>query len=334
VPGLAFLQVAFAGFLCYEVRRILGNCLLFMKGERRGPSGDPTHAAMRKLRRLVNDHEIPGNGLRRKFHRGWLLLAMAGAAFIGSGAYRISGTPDQGTAFHGEVANRQTAPSRLRVATFNIHGGTGLDGVRDLQRTADCLQGLDLIGLNEVHGAWLGAEGDQAAALGRQLGLAWLFAPTERRWWCDHFGNALLTSLPVLSWQRMPLAGPPRASHRNVLLARLGYGERTIQVLATHVDRGRYRESQLRAVVHLFLALAPPAVLLGDLNSSEQEPLIQQLLTTPGVHDPVRDFLGAATPNRIDWIFTRGLRGTHAQVCANGASDHPCSIAELAITPD
>jgi endonuclease/exonuclease/phosphatase family metal-dependent hydrolase len=289
---------------------------------------------MMRLRWLGNDHETPGNGLCRQLHRGWLLLAIAAAAFIGSGAYRLSGAPDQGTAFHGAVAHQQTAPSRLRVATFNIHGGVGLDGGRDLKRTAECLQGLDLIGLNEVQGAWLRADGDQAAALGRQLGLSWLFAPTERRWWHDHFGNALLTALPLLSWQRIPLAGPPRESHRNVLLARLVYGEGALQVLTTHLDRGRYRESQLRVVLNLFLAMAPPAVLLGDLNTSEQDPILQQLLTTPGIHDPVRELLGAATPSRIDWILTRGLRGARAQVCATGASDHPCIVAELENLPD
>jgi len=288
---------------------------------------------MMRPRWFAKDHELPGNGLRRQLHRGWLLLVLAGAAFIGSGAYRLSGAPDQGTAFHGEVTAKRTAPALLRVATFNIHGGAGLDGVRDLKRTAECLQGLDLIGLNEVRGAWLRVDGDQAAALGRELGLSWLFAPTERRWWHEHFGNALLTSLPLLSWQRIPLAGPPRESHRNVLLARLVCGESTLQVLTTHLERGRYRESQLRAVLNLFLAMAPPAVLLGDLNTSEQDPILQDLLTTPGIHDPVREFLGAATPSRIDWVLTRGLRAVRAQVCANGASDHPCFIAELEIIP-
>jgi endonuclease/exonuclease/phosphatase family metal-dependent hydrolase len=281
----------------------------------------------------MNNEEIPGPGARR--WRGRIrALALLVLLVVGSGWVRVSSGPDQGRDFHGTVRREAPGLSTLRVATFNIHGGKGPDGVRDLERTARCLQGVDLAGLNEVHGAWLNQENQQAALLGRLLGLAWLFAPAERRWWHDHFGNAVLTSLPVAYWQRIPLAGRQQGSHRNLLWVRLVYGERIINVLSTHIERQRDRQDQLRAAVNLFLALAPPVALLGDLNSSEQDPIIKELLATPGVHDPVGTCLGTAAPSRIDWIFTRGLRGVQAQVCSNGASDHPCMVAELELVHD
>jgi endonuclease/exonuclease/phosphatase family metal-dependent hydrolase len=276
----------------------------------------------------------PGTGPRHWTRRIWPLPVLLVLVVIGCGWYRVASGPDQGSDFHGTVRRDSHRPATLRVATFNIHGGKGLDGVLDLERTARCLQDVDLAGLSEVHGAWLNPENQQAAVLGRHLGLAWLFAPAERRWWYDHFGNAVLTSLPVVYWQRIPLVGRQQGSHRNLVWVRLVYGERIINVLSTHIDRQRYRQEQLRAAVNLFLALAPPAVLLGDLNSNEQEPIIKELLATPGVHDPVGACLGTATPSRIDWVFTRGLRGVQAQVCSNGASDHPCMVTELEIVQD
>jgi endonuclease/exonuclease/phosphatase family metal-dependent hydrolase len=281
----------------------------------------------------MSNEGIPGQGVRRWRWRIWPLVLLV-LVVVGGGWTRESSGPDQGSDFHGTVRGESPGPSTLRVATFNIHGGKGPDGVRDLERTARCLQGVDLAGLNEVHGAWLNQENQQAALLGRLLGLAWVFAPAERRWWHDHFGNAVLTSLPVAYWQRIPLAGRQQGSHRNLLWVRLVYGERIINVLSTHIERQRNRQDQLRAAVNLFLALAPPVVLLGDLNSSEQDPIIKELLATPGVHDPVGTCLGTAAPSRIDWIFTRGLRGVQAQVCSNGASDHPCMVAELELVHD
>ena len=57
---------------------------------------------------------------------------------------------------------------RFNVATFNIHSGKGTDGRVDLGRTADLLNEVELAGLNEVAGAWLGSP-NQASVLGEKL---------------------------------------------------------------------------------------------------------------------------------------------------------------------
>jgi len=256
------------------------------------------------------------------------------AAAVAAGSYRQAAGPAQGTALEGTArvsgqAQRQT----LRVATYNIHGGRDARGSYRLERIADCLYDVDLIGLNEVHGALWSGRRNQAMTLGQQVGLAWLFAPAERRWWHDHFGNGCLTSLPVTLWQRIPLAGPQKGSRRNILWVQTKYRGRDLHVLITHLDRQSDREVQLQTVSKLFLGLSEPCLLLGDLNSGEDDPGIQKLLSTSGVRDPVRECLGAATPNRIDWVLTRGLRGVEAEICDNGASDHPCFRVDLEISP-
>ncbi|MEX2122127.1 MAG: endonuclease/exonuclease/phosphatase family protein [Pirellulales bacterium] len=268
--------------------------------------------------------------LCRRIVRPWLLAPLA-ALLIWRGSVREQCPPDDGTALEGTVSSSVAADGRLRIGTFNIHGGKGRDRLRDLRRTAECLRTLDVVGLNEVHGAWFWQQSDQAAVLGHELGLQWLFAPTEERWWHYRFGNGMLSSLPVTSWQQIPLARRHGRSFRNLLLANVQYGGRTIRVVVAHIDRSsdEERRTQLRVAGDLFMSLAAPAVLLGDMNTPGEEPEIRRLLDAPGVRDPLADVLGDKAPRRIDWIFTRGLRTLDAGIVEIGASDHPHIWAEL-----
>jgi endonuclease/exonuclease/phosphatase family metal-dependent hydrolase len=152
--------------------------------------------------------------------------------------------------------------------------------------------------------------------------------PLERR--LDHsFRNMVLVEL------RWPAAGKDNVAGKDKVTGKDSQSQRTIRVLLTHVNR-RYdaeRQLQLRAVIALYLSLAEPAVLLGDLNSTADDPQIQKLLKTPGVLDVVGEKTGEklskTPPDRIDWIIARGLRCVDAGLRDNGASDHPAVWAEL-----
>jgi endonuclease/exonuclease/phosphatase family metal-dependent hydrolase len=242
------------------------------------------------------------------------------------GGERRSAGPADGSSFSGKpAAPVSSAPQRIRIGTFNIHGGKGVDGQLDLRRTAECLRGAQLLGLNEVHGPSFGESADQAEQLGRRLGQSWLFAPAELRWFREDFGNGLLTSLQVDFWQRIPLARRTGKGYRNVVLAGLDFGARRLNVMVTHLDRASDgdRIAQLRIVTNLFLSLAEPAVLLGDLNTRPDDPNIQPLLKATGVDDPLAALSDGPGPGRIDWIVTRGLRTVGRGVDTSGASDHP-----------
>lgn len=286
-----------------------------------------TTAELDKLDAAVNSSR------RRRRWRGMLLAALAAAlgAVVWSSSLRRPCGPASGQTLGGPVIRQPSVQETIRVGTFNIRGGKGLDDRRDLERTAECLSDLDLVGLNEVHGPWLWQDQDQAEILGRKLGLAWLFAPTEERWWHYHFGNGLLTSLPVARWQRIPLARRFGESHRNVLWAVVELGGERIHVLVTHIDRSddRDRRAQLETVAELFLSLESPAVLLGDMNSTSEDPTIRRLLAAPDVEDCLGAVLDDDPTGRIDWIFARGLETVDGAICQNGASDHPSFWAEL-----
>ena len=227
-----------------------------------------------------------------------------------------------------------TAPAprdSFRVGAFNIHGCTGPDGRRDIDRVADCVQDLDFVALNEVHGPRPWESDNQAALLGRRLGVPWLFAPATRDWHSIDFGNGLLTSLPVESWRRIPLAASNGRGYRNAVLVRVRQGRWTISVLLTHIARSDNvtRRAQLHEAIDLYLAQPAPAVFLGDLNSEAEEPEIRRLLAAPGVIDAVGQKLGSNAPPRIDFVFVRGLRVLDAGLRDLGASDHPLAWAEV-----
>ena len=278
----------------------------------------------------------------RRRSRSWqyaaAIFVILAAAVVGQGSIRTPTGPAAGAEFHvpwtylDEPTNYRAAGLPIRVGTYNIHGGKGLDGQRDLDRIAKCLDRMYFVGLNEVHGADDRAGRDQAEQLGRRLRMAWLFTPTERRWWHEHFGNGALCDDQVKSWQRIPLDTAGSSTGRNALLVTL-YGtdrHRPISALVTHVDRSDpQRSAQLRTVIDLFLSLTPPAILLGDLNTTSADPLIQQLLATPGTVDALAGT--TADQGRIDWIVSRGLKCTDRGMTPVGPSDHPCFWAEFVL---
>lgn len=252
-----------------------------------------------------------------------LLLAVA---LIALGNDRRPASPAQGVGLQGAVRVRPPA-DRLRVASFNIHGGRDGQDHRDLAKTAISLEGVQLAGLNEVRGGW---RGNQTRYLGQRLGLAWLYAPSERRWWRDHWGNALLSAAPVVKWERQPLTGTRGKGYRNLLLADVAHFGTTVHLLLTHVDTTHDREAQLQTVVDTFLKLPEPALLLGDLNSDASDPQVQQLLAAPGVIDCLAEAAQNYRRRRIDWIVARGLEPRAAGIRDDLASDHPCVWADLA----
>jgi endonuclease/exonuclease/phosphatase family metal-dependent hydrolase len=260
-----------------------------------------------------------------------LLLAAALALGLWLASRPMPTGPAEGRALAGEVLRPPSGRATLRIGTFNVHSCRDADGRRDVDRTARCLADLDFAALEEVRGPRPWQRLDQAGELGARLGLAWLFAPNTRTWYCLDSGNGLLSALPVSSWQRIPLPHMRDPGYRNAVLAELEHRGRTVHVLLTHVTRhdDSARHAQLRAVADRFLALDEPAILLGDLNSQAGDAEMQRLLAAPGVRDPVGERLGADAPPRIDWILTRGMRPVAAGVRDDGASDHPLVWAEL-----
>ena len=273
------------------------------------------------------------NELRRKFWIKVSLVVVILVALFWDGYHRRPTAAAEGISFFGNVPDPVSAGTAkpFRVGIFNIAGGYGIDHRRDLDRTAKTLEGCDFIGLNEVHAGFPWQKQNQALLLGAKLNLSWLFAPTERRWWQDDFGNGVLSKIPVAHWQRFPISTRAAKSNRNVVLVRAQYQNRTLNILITHLDRHEDHDGELRAVAELFLSLAEPAILMGDLNDSASHPEIRRLQTTPGVTDVTG--LAPTKHRDSDWIFSRGLTCARADLKEEGASDHPFYWADFELIP-
>ena len=222
-------------------------------------------------------------------------------------------------------------PANLTLGSFNIHSGKGTDGVRDLSRIAKLLADVDVAGLYEVRALAESGRPNQVAALVDSNEGGWVFAPTEQQWWSDQFGNGLIYRIPVDSVLRIPLENTRGKAFRNAILATVKLQMTDVRVIAVHIDREKDRQHQLQAIIELFLSLKAPCVLMGDLNTNVEDPLIVSLREHPEVHSPLHESMPDTPPSQgIDWIFTRGLKTISATLINNSASDHPMIRTELA----
>ena len=274
----------------------------------------------------------------KKSHKAAIFLAAVALLTLWAVSRRMVTQPDSGRGFQTDKAISPVPKHKLRIGTFNIHRCKGDDGRNDLPRVAELLKGLDVVGLNEVAGHNLWRRESQAETLGKQLGLSWLFSPVQTRLLDGDFGNGALTNLPVRSWQKINL--PYNGNHeseRAALLIVLETGRRPIHLLVAHLDHrdngfpGRDGHKQLATVISLFLSLAEPAILMGDFNAYPDDPLIEELQTTPGVTDAIAASAVDDQPGRVDWIFLRGIRCLDANVMPNEASDHPIVWVDVEI---
>jgi endonuclease/exonuclease/phosphatase family metal-dependent hydrolase len=156
-----------------------------------------------------------------------------------------------------------------------------------------------------------------------------LFAPVERQWWHDAFGDGALTTLPVEHWQRFPLSNENADSNRELLILRLEFAGKPLNVLVTHLERHGDLENELATVISLFQSMQEPAILMGDLNLTKDDPQIDSLRKFPGVIDPIGD----THSDSFDRIFARGMRGLDSGLIDKGASDHPLAWAEVELIP-
>jgi len=156
----------------------------------------------------------------------------------------------------------------LRLATWNIHMGIGLDGERNLQRTAQVIQQIqpDLIGLQEVDNH-IHQSGNDLQTLKILTGMEVVVGPTMQRTTGD-YGNALLTGLPILKVERHDISVIKQREPRGLLVVHLDWHGERLQVAVTHLGlRAGERRAQVRRVIEcLSAADRKPLILMGDFN--------------------------------------------------------------------
>jgi endonuclease/exonuclease/phosphatase family metal-dependent hydrolase len=160
---------------------------------------------------------------------------------------------------------------RLRVLTLNIWNRQGPWTDRlALIRAGLARHAPDVVGLQEVLAMGGQSQADEIAA---GLGYHVHYAPAWTIGGGLTMGNAILSRLPLLDAQVLPLPAPPEHDTRSVAFARLDLPE-PLPFFVTHLTYqqhlGHWRCRQVRALADLVKALATgeaPPIVAGDLNA-------------------------------------------------------------------
>ncbi len=169
----------------------------------------------------------------------------------------------------------------LRVMTYNIHHGRGMDDVVDLPRIASIIaaEEPDIVSVQEVDRGMARTDHvDQPAQLARLTGLAPTYGPAIVQEDGAEYGNMVLTRLAARELANVPMPGEPRAA-LTLSCQMAGGGE--FLFVATHFDTQEEPRSHAPRIIEQYLATrAPtPAVLAGDLNIRPHAGLMAELTT-------------------------------------------------------
>jgi endonuclease/exonuclease/phosphatase family metal-dependent hydrolase len=232
--------------------------------------------------------------------------------------------------------------TEIRVASYNIHQCRGVDRKRDPRRIADVIHSLeaDVIALQEVD-SWPDARGEpaQMAFLAHTNGLSAISGPTIERE-DGHYGNALLTRLPIVEVRKMDLT-VYRREPRGALDVRLDARGAPLRVIATHLgllpSERRYQVRRILEAVEEDDQTV--TVLLGDINEwfVMGRPL-RWLHARFGAGVGGRSYPSWCPILKLDRIWARptqalGKFRVHTSPVTRRASDHLPVSATIAVTP-
>lgn len=163
-------------------------------------------------------------------------------------------------------------PVRLRLLSYNIHHGLGVDDKLDLQRIAKVIQSVqpDIVALQEVdQNVQRSGVVDQAAELGRLTEMVSLFGGNIDLQG-GRYGNAVLTRFVVVEQINLKLPNVRNGEQRGVMkvMLRIPGRQSLLTVLATHFDHRRDEEERVLSAkyVNSLVETTDSAVFMGDLN--------------------------------------------------------------------
>ena len=224
----------------------------------------------------------------------------------------------------------------VKLVSWNLHRCIGRDGKMSAERCAAVLREIDadMIALQEVESR-PGQRSDMLAYLAQQTGCTAVAGTTMTRE-DTHYGNALLTRLPLETVRRHDLSVPGREPRAALDVDIVGEHGR-LQLVATHLGlRPSERRYQVRQLLQFFDTEGNDVVVLaGDLNEWFLWGRPLRLLHRIFPDTPHRRTWPTHPPlfalDRV-WVHPRrALRGlkVHRSAIARMASDHLPLVAEI-----
>jgi endonuclease/exonuclease/phosphatase family metal-dependent hydrolase len=239
-------------------------------------------------------------------------------------------------------------PLTIRVLSYNIHHGEGIDGKLDLSRIAGVITAVkpDLVALQEVDRHTRRTEQlDQPAILSKLTGMKILFEKNIVFQGGD-YGNAILSRFPVKAYRNHKLPSHDEGEQRGALEAEilLPGGHGTLILWSTHLDHRPdpiERLASARALEKIVRAKGETVGLLaGDLNSQlrgQVLPVFLRSWTNSNGLKPLPTVPVKEPKRQIDFVFYRppqrwrvkSVRVLEEQV----ASDHRALLSVLELLP-
>ncbi|WP_405714827.1 MULTISPECIES: endonuclease/exonuclease/phosphatase family protein [unclassified Streptomyces] len=250
------------------------------------------------------------------------------------------------------------SPVPLRVATYNIHAGAGMDNVFDLDRQTAELRSLDadVIGLQEVdvrwgdRSEWRDLAGELAGRLGMQVSFAPIYRldPLTPGAPMREFGVAVLSRYRIVSAENHDITRLSTQDPNPVPAPAPGFGEVVLRVkglpvhvYATHLDYRGDPSLRIAQVADTRRIMAEDRVserrpvrqiLLGDFNAAPAAPELAPLWQELDDVEPGGPTYPAQDPvQRIDYVAVSKdtVRVRDAAVAETLASDHRPVVADL-----
>jgi endonuclease/exonuclease/phosphatase family metal-dependent hydrolase len=269
-------------------------------------------------------------------HRACLRITLLGVFLV---ALLCAGRPAA------KSSSLPLAKKTVRVMTYNIHVGVGMDKKLDLQRIADVInqQRPDLVGLQEVDRGVKRTEGkDEIAELARMTRMDYAFAH-NLDYQGGQYGVAILSRTLIKSIDHRMFENKREAERRGMLRVEVEIEGKAISFVTTHLDY-QFEDGRLFETEQLmrFLAdLKGPLIVVADLND---EPvggaykLMRTIFDDAWISSRAKgdgfSYPADKPVKRIDHIFYRAndrIRAKKAWVVSTLASDHVPVVSELEI---
>lgn len=167
----------------------------------------------------------------------------------------------------------------LRIVSYNIKHGEGMDGKLNLERTAEVLKKLnaDVITLQEVDKNCARSGGvDQAAFLAEKLGMHHFFAKAINLGEGE-YGNAVLSKLPI---EQTKLHQLPGGGEKRVVAEVQVKGDAgLISVCSVHLDHKgeQVRVEQIKEIERFTSEYKHPVIMTGDFNARPDSEVLKHL---------------------------------------------------------
>ncbi|HJZ79065.1 MAG TPA: endonuclease/exonuclease/phosphatase family protein [Pyrinomonadaceae bacterium] len=241
----------------------------------------------------------------------------------------------------GRTASRHT----VRVMTYNIHVGIGMDKKLDLPRIAKVIneQKPDLVGLQEVdRGVTRTQQIDEIAELAKLTKMEYAFA-FNLKYQGGQYGVAILSKFTITATDHRLYQNRREAERRGFIRAEVIVDGRTVSFATTHLDY-QYEDGRVFEAEQLLSALRDvrePLIVVGDFNdvpAGGAYQLVQQQFvdawTAVRSSDEGYSYPADKPVKRIDYIWLRRadrMRTKRAWIVETQASDHVPVVADLEI---